>query len=187
METPRLMTNDAPGSATGLRALSAHTAFRWVGNELLWGLDVWTRLTASVFILQAVSQVLGKWFLPQDLWDESPRILEGFEKRPRPDGGEESHAPSNGKPSFVFEFVGWRFYRHEDVFEGQHWPCPLRLVEPCGSCEWFVRGSDGTNYCAAVAKLRTRHHEHYGRLDLYDIRDEMKQQYQQPAAASSSW
>ena len=151
---------------------TAHVVLRRIGREAIWSLDLFVRLTASVLVLRVISQLVGQWFFPREIWEGSDQLLKGFA------GAEEAAPPPEGeRPQLVYEHAGWRFYAHRTQYQGQLGPCPLLKPEPCATCEWFVPAADGKNYCAAVVKVATRLHDQFRNLNLYEIRDEIVRSY----------
>ncbi len=147
---------------------------RWVAREALFTVDTFVKLTASVFAAQLVAHLLGRWF-PKGLWEATPMLMHGFD-------GSAAKTANNppkkmAKPEYLFSFDGLRFYRHEDLYPAQEWPCPLRIVEPCRGCKWFLEGPDGRVWCAAIAKARTRFHSAYQEVDLDTMKEILKGQY----------
>jgi hypothetical protein len=151
-------------------AEAARHALALVGRETLWAADIFARLTVSVLVLRAVSRLTAEWFFPKEIWNQSDQILKGF-------AGEDEAPPVGERPRLIHEQAGWKFYQHRTIYNGQLWPCALLKPEPCAQCEWFVPADDGRNWCAAVAKVRTLHNDHFRDMDLYDLRDELVRTY----------
>jgi len=149
---------------------AARQGLALVGRETLWAADIFARLTVSVLVLRAVSRLTAEWFFPKEIWNQSDQILKGF-------AGEDEAPPVGERPRLIHEQAGWRFYHHRTIYNGQLWPCALLKPEPCAQCEWFVPAEDGRNWCAAVAKVRTLHNDHFRDMDLYDLRDELVRTY----------
>ncbi len=165
--SPDLLTRVVRGNARA----ALRSGFVWTGHEVLRTADLFTRLAASVFVVRMISRLIGTWLFSKDAWEAAPQLLRGF------DGVPPTMAPDQ-KPELLFEFQEQRFYRQNRQYEGQAWPCPLLFVERCADCTWFVRGTDGTPHCAAVAKIASRYHDRFQNADLYDLRDVLKQSYQ---------
>ena len=142
----------------------------WVGTEVIWSADIFARLMVSVVVLRAVTRLTSEWFFPREIWNQSDQILKGFT-------GEEETPPVGERPRLIHEQAGWKFYQHRQQYQGQLWVCVLLKPEPCAQCEWFVPGDDGRNWCAAAAKVRTLHNDHFASMDLYDLRDELVRTY----------
>jgi hypothetical protein len=155
---------------TATPAMAARQGLALIGRETLWCADVLVRLTISVLVLRAVTRLTASWLFPRDLWNQSEALLKGFE-------GTEEPPPSGERPRLIHEMSGWRFYTHRQQYNGQEWVCPLLKPEPCAHCEWVVLGTDGRNWCAAVAKVRTLGNEHFKAMDLYDLHDELVRTY----------
>jgi hypothetical protein len=138
---------------------------------VLWSADIFTRLAVSVVVFRAVAKLTSEWFFPKEIWNQSDQILKGF-------GTEDEEPPPNGERlRLIHEMSGWRFYQHRQQYQGQTRVCPILKPEPCPQCEWFVPGDDGRTWCAAVAKVRTLHNDHFRTMDLYDLRDELVRTY----------
>ena len=156
---------------TSSPAAAARSGLTWLGKEVLWTADIFSRLVVSVVVFRAVAKLTSEWFFPKEIWNQSDQILKGFE------GDEEEPPPNGERPKLIHEQAGWRFYQHRQQYQGQTWVCPLLKPEPCAQCEWFVPGDDGRTWCAAVAKVRTLHNDYFRDKDLYDLRDELVQTY----------
>jgi len=151
----------------------------WSGHEVLRTVDLFTRLAASVFVVRMISKLVGTWFFSPSAWEAAPQMLRGF------DGAPPKMEPDQ-KPELLFTFGEHRFYRHVRQYAGQILPCPLLRVEPCSTCEFFVRGNDGKTYCAADAKIRTRYNDRFANMDLDDIREMLRTSYGSPQSTSAT-
>jgi len=149
-----------------------------IGREALFGADVFIKVFASILVMRAITHAAQQWWGSPEAWNRSEELLESFVGKKRA----EPELPTH--PQLVLEHMGYRFYKHNAIYQGQPMgPCPLRVVEPCFRCEWFVRGNDGRPYCAAISKLATAKHEAYGRLDIFEIRDLLRQEKAAGAAS----
>lgn len=156
------------------------SVLRLAGREVLTSVDLFVKLTLSVFAVRMVSKLMSesRWF-SRELWEASPQLVQGFEPT-------RAAPASQEKPELLFEHDDEKYYRHSRMYEGQVFPCPILLVEPCNTCKWFVRGGDGKSHCAAVAKVASRYHDRFRDMNLYDMRDVLQQTYQQPEATDTA-
>jgi len=156
---------------TSSPAVAPRDGLVWIGHETLWAVDIFSRLLVSVLVLRAVTKLTSEWIFPRALWDQSDAILKGF-------SGAEEPPPVGERPRLILDMPGgWKLYQHRQVYQGQLAPCPLLRPEPCATCEWFIPGEDGRDYCTAIVKLRTMHNDSFRTADLYDIRDAVIRQY----------
>ena len=153
------------------------TGLQWLGKETIFGLDVFMRVAATVMVLRGIN-----WLVmsvgSKSLWDDhGDALLNTFQTSPNSKAAPEPDLDS--RPLLLFEFQGFRFFRHTDVFQGQMLgPCPLREVSPCARCNWFVAGSNGgRSWCAAQTKVRLAEHPEWKSRDLWDIKEELDRQY----------
>jgi hypothetical protein len=164
------------GTLAPLRTTTPTVVWNWTVRETLWSLDVFTRMFATIVVLRTVTQLLSHWWFPKNVWDASPTLVRGFEATPPPSPAEDDAESMDASideadvPEFVMAFDGDRFYRHRTRHADQYFPCPLRYRDPCRDCRWFVEDLNGQPRCAAVAKVRLRHHERYGDFTLDELR-----------------
>lgn len=147
---------------------------RWFGREVLFGTDVFVKVAASILVMRGITWLAGQWWGSEKLWGQSEDLLKGFERGP---AAPESEFASGDRPQLIHAMAGWKFYRHNTVYQGQNWACPLLIPDPCQRCEWFLRGQDSRPYCAAVAKVKVLHIDSFRDKDLYDVMDMLKAQY----------
>ena len=150
---------------------AARAGIRWLGQEIVWSADIFGKIFVSVLLFRAVSQLTSHWLFPREVWNESDRIMKGFQ------GEADDPPPAGERPRLIYETAGWRFYRNSTQYQGQQWPCPLLKPEPCQICEWFVPSVEGKNYCAAVAKVATLSNPYFRDKDLYEIKDALIMQF----------
>lgn len=141
-----------------------------VGREAIFALDVFVKITVSVLVLRGIHHLTNQWWGSREAWDDE--LLRSFEPAPPKDV---TPTTPPATPRLLFARDEFRFYVHADIYPGQFAACPLRLPDPCKTCQWYVPGADGRPQCAPVAMVRLQSDDYYKTLDIWQMRDTLRE------------
>ncbi len=145
----------------------------WLFEEGAWLFAQFLRISLSVAVFRGVHQLFRARLADESAYRRAPDLWghgreEGgnetrSENRATPfrdraerfDSGPNPTTPEN--PRYIVSLEGRHLYLHHTLLDPvkQHWPCPLLLKTPCGSCEFLEYDSGGAPQCAAAWKMQS--------------------------------